>query len=367
LIAGGNDGSPEWKQVASRVFKSAIASSEDALPKATFALDPSTGNYTGVATGSKRTSLLGLFNVSAVSMSVNSTAVKIDNEVAVTVNPSQNRVRDAWIVAKSFGFVLLTGSAGEQIAIREGMVLGRGNRISTAKNGRLVLVRGRETIIVYPDSVMGIPLDTTQGMLTTVHQWAGSIVCAVEKHSDKHFDVITPYLSATVKGTRFRVTVQPNGAKVDVLSGQVEVANFKSGEHALVKPEQTARVMKDEASGLTLTGSGVLSPILRGPASQSPLTLSEWNSDQPSGNSGEKASHRQTQGNIDLSSGLPDKNSNDISPKSGLRTILGLFARTNPKEKEEENVAVAILFVSLIGLGVTIFVAAWRRRRSLTR
>ena len=46
--------------------------------------------------------------------------------------------------------------------------------------------------------------------------------------------------------------------------GQVDVADFKSGQHALVLPGQTAKVSTLGPGGLSLSGSGKLSPIERG-------------------------------------------------------------------------------------------------------
>ena len=78
--------------------------------------------------------------------------------------------------------------------------------------------------------------------MTTIIQRSGSIVLDVEKRNVKHFEVETPLLAALVKGTRFRVTVEKDRSYVDVLRGQVEVSDLRSGQYALVEPEQTAKV-----------------------------------------------------------------------------------------------------------------------------
>jgi hypothetical protein len=86
----------------------------------------------------------------------------------------------------------------------------------------------------------------------------------VEKRNVEHFEVETPYLAALVKGTQFRVTVKRSGARVDVLRGQVEVSDFKSGKFALVLPGQAAQVSAHGGGDLTLSGSGTLNPIKSG-------------------------------------------------------------------------------------------------------
>jgi hypothetical protein len=67
-----------------------------------------------------------------------------------------------------------------------------------------------------------------------------------------------------VKGTQFRVSVGAAGTSVKVLRGQVEVADFKSGQIAQVLPGQAAKVFAQGKSGLVLSGSGTFMPIVKG-------------------------------------------------------------------------------------------------------
>jgi hypothetical protein len=154
-------------------------------------------------------------------------------------------------------------------------MLKAGDTIRTGQAGRVLLTRGEESILISPNSVIGIPNGQTNGMATTIIQQAGSILLEVEKRNVKHFEVETPYLAAVVKGTSFRVTVNKNDANVDVLRGQVEVTDFKSGQIATVLPGQTASMSVQGQGGLSLSGSGTLSPIQQGAPRQSsvlPLT-----------------------------------------------------------------------------------------------
>ncbi len=66
-------------------------------------------------------------------------------------------------------------------------------------------MRGEETILISPNSVVGLPTEKKDGLSTTIMQQAGSILLEVEKRNIKHFEVETPYLAAVVKGTQFRV------------------------------------------------------------------------------------------------------------------------------------------------------------------
>ncbi|XSC46070.1 hypothetical protein ACF1BQ_008985 [Bradyrhizobium sp. RDT10] len=67
-----------------------------------------------------------------------------------------------------------------------------------------------------------------------------------------------------VKGTQFRVTVNAGKTTVDVVRGQVEVADFKSGQIAQVMAGQHATAFASGKTGLSLGGAGVLAPIEHG-------------------------------------------------------------------------------------------------------
>jgi hypothetical protein len=169
-----------------------------------------------------------------------------------------------WVVRKFSGEVWTTNGDVQQASLRTDDVLMPGNTIRTGRNGRVLLVRGEESILIAPNSVVGLPSEKKEGLATTIKQQAGSILLEVEKKNVKHFEVETPYLAAVVKGTQFRVTVTASGAKVDVVRGQVEVADFKTGQIAQVMPGQHATAFSSGNAGLSLGGSGALQPIQHG-------------------------------------------------------------------------------------------------------
>ena len=152
----------------------------------------------------------------------------------------------------------MTTSGAQQASLTQEEVLKPGDIIRTGRNGRVLLVRGEETILISPNSVIGLPTEKKDGLSTTILQQAGSILLEVEKRNVKHFEVETPYLAAVVKGTQFRVSVNATSTSVDVLRGQVEVADFKSGQIAQVMPGQHATAFAHGKPGLSLSGSGTL-------------------------------------------------------------------------------------------------------------
>lgn len=170
----------------------------------------------------------------------------------------------AWSVSKSSGDVWMTTTGAQPISLGKEEVLKPGDSIRTGRNGRVLLVRGEETIMVSPNSVIGLPAEKKEGLSTTIVQRAGTILLEVEKRNVQHFEVETPYLAAVVKGTQFRVSVNATSTSVNVLKGQVQVADFKSGQIAQVMSGQHATAFAQGNSGISLGGSGTFSPIERG-------------------------------------------------------------------------------------------------------
>jgi hypothetical protein len=171
---------------------------------------------------------------------------------------------EAWSVSKSSGEVWTTTTGAQQVSLGQEEILKPGDTIRTGRNGRVLLVRGEETILVAPNSVIGLPAEKKDGLSTTIVQQAGSILLEVEKRNVKHFEVETPYLAAVVKGTQFRVSVNAGSARIDVIRGQVEVADFRSGQIAQVLPGQVATAFAQGKAGLSLSGSGAFAPIEQG-------------------------------------------------------------------------------------------------------
>jgi len=171
---------------------------------------------------------------------------------------------DTWSVSKSSGDVWVTTSSADPVSLKQEDVLKPGDTIRTGRNGRVLLARGEETILIAPNSVIGLPTEKKDGLSTTILQQAGSILLDVEKRNVKHFEVETPYLAAVVKGTQFAVTVNAASTSVEVRRGQVEVSDFKSGQIAQVMPGQIATALARGKPGLSLSGTGQFRPIEHG-------------------------------------------------------------------------------------------------------
>lgn len=169
-----------------------------------------------------------------------------------------------WSISKVTGEVWVATDGAQQVSLNQEETLKPGNTIRTGRNGRVLLVRGEETILISPNSVVGLPAEKKEGLSTTIIQQAGSILLEVEKRNVKHFEVETPYLAAVVKGTRFSVTVDAGSTKVGVLRGQVEVSDFRTGQMAQIMRGQAATVFAHGKPGLSLSGAGTFGPIEHG-------------------------------------------------------------------------------------------------------
>lgn len=182
---------------------------------------------------------------------------------------------DQWRVSKASGEAWIGNGGVRLVSVTQTPVLRPGDTVRTGRNGRVLLVRGAESILVSPNSSISLP-ETGRAGMTTVIQQAGSILLDVEKRNVQHFEVETPYLAAVVKGTQFRVSLVAGRAKVDVVRGQVQVSDFRSGQFALVMPGQSAQAQAGGAIGLRLSGQGVLAPVQQGtpqPARVVPLVV----------------------------------------------------------------------------------------------
>ena len=173
-----------------------------------------------------------------------------------------------WQVAKMSGQVYVQQGPVQLASLSAGLTLDNGAVVVTKKNGRALLVRGQQTMIVSPNSMVTLPADS--GRFTRILERIGQVEYNVDHQQRPHFTVETPYLAAVVKGTRFQVRVFKDGASVRVLRGRVEVTDLKSGQKVDVLAGQKAVVSK--VGGLAIAGTGMIQPIKQGKPVKQGLT-----------------------------------------------------------------------------------------------
>lgn len=143
-----------------------------------------------------------------------------------------------------------------------GDILRPGMWIVTPNDSRALLVRGNETIIVAPSSRMGLPMVAQDGLSTTILHSLGSILLSVDRKADPHFQVITPFLTAVVKGTTFTTTVEERRSKVHVFEGAVHVSN---GSNTVENADLAVMFIDDDPDAgfdpFALHGPAIADPI----------------------------------------------------------------------------------------------------------
>jgi len=273
----------------------------------------------------------------------------------------------AWRVSKSSGDVWVSASGVQRASLTDDAVLNPGDSIRTGRNGRVLLVRGQEKILISPNSVVGLPAAKSQGT-TTIIQQSGSILLDVEKRNDQHFEVETPYLAAVVRGTQFRVSVGQGESYVNVLRGKVEVTDFRSGQSAVVLPGQMAKVWMLGHAGLSLSGSGTLSAIRQGtPRKSSVLPIQAPVEGLPAPDSvptGQQVRVMSPRGDVpSFPASFEGSALNDNIWNSGLNYVGRLFGVADGAKVRDERDAAIIAIPLGFGAMIAVFVAAKRRRQ----
>lgn len=135
-----------------------------------------------------------------------------------------------WTVLSASGHVEFTR---DQTSSLTWETLVRGSRlpgsaaVRTGADGRATLALGRNLILVDPDTRLELPTRVSPQRPLRVFQKRGSATYDIHKGRRQHFQVVTPYLIAGVKGTVFRVQVGERSSSVLVTEGLVEVFTMR--------------------------------------------------------------------------------------------------------------------------------------------
>lgn len=159
--------------------------------------------------------------------------------VITAVPAAQHR---SWLAAAVDGDVrrfIPFSTAWRQVEV--GDRLSPGTQVRTGMNGHLTMIRGRDTLVIYPESAFVVSGDPDYPP-DSIFQSLGKLLFEVDHRETRSFSVETPLLAATVKGTRFVVVVTPSRSTVTVEAGSVEVTVRTTGETALLQPGMTATV-----------------------------------------------------------------------------------------------------------------------------
>lgn len=274
-----------------------------------------------------------------------------------------------WRVGKVSGEVWFTVPGVQTVALGGDAVLKPGDTVRTGQDGRVLLLRGAQSILVSPNSTISLSEDATAAR-TTVLQQAGSILVEVDKRGHQHFEVATPHLAAVVKGTRFDVVVDDFGSRVGVEQGEVEVTDYTSGQGVVLKRDQQARVSLQGPGGLVLGGTGKMNPIRQGAPRNSPVRMTVGiglRASIPAVSDGVRvaASQEAHPSPAAQTSSSPDK---QPRKEPGMTSVLFSWKGDSGGRKQafgRDDIAMAAV-PAIVGLSVAVGVTAvrWRRRRN---
>jgi len=155
-----------------------------------------------------------------------------------------------WKALAASGFVQARPAAAADAPWR---AVGRGDELTpqtlveTGRKGRVTLTRSASLLVIDPDSRVELPEEGYGDLETSVVQTRGSVLYEVDSRSAPHFEVVTPYLVAGVKGTEFLVTVNDRYAAVLVRHGRVEITRPDSDETLSLGPGESLVRHREDA------------------------------------------------------------------------------------------------------------------------
>lgn len=152
---------------------------------------------------------------------------------------------DSWRIMEMNGAVRAYQPLSGFQPVSAGGAIDAGAVVSTGANGRLVLARDENEIVVGPSSRMSLPARTGPGM-TRILQDLGTLSFKIGKRNTQHFRVETSVIVAVVKGTSFSVTAGADAHAVHVEEGAVEIAAVSGSARQRVTAGVTVYVSRKE-------------------------------------------------------------------------------------------------------------------------
>ena len=154
-------------------------------------------------------------------------------------------VAASWIVTQKSGDVRVLRNGVQPASVQLRAALAPGDVVTTGANGRAMLTKGEDYVVVAPASRLVLPKEQQQTGFTRLIQQLGTMLYKVKRTGVPHFAVETPMLAAVVKGTTFTVVVDENRAAVQVTEGIVEVSSAVGDARRLVEGGMTVYIGRE--------------------------------------------------------------------------------------------------------------------------
>ena len=225
---------------------------------------------------------------------------------------------DDWVATKLRGTVLQFVDQQWQ-PLKRGDIVPDSRFVRTAPNGMVELTRGAETVSLDPNSQVRIFDKGGVKPYTTVKQDFGIVSVEAEVRDVQHFAVVTPFLAAVVKGTRFVVASGRSTAWVKVRRGHVLVEDAHEHTHVMLEVGQHAAMDMRKGPGMVVAGIGPLAAIVdaHGDAVVSDDGSSESSGKGKSATAGSNGNGHSGEGNSGNSGNSNSGNSNSGNSNSG--------------------------------------------------
>jgi FecR protein len=208
-------------------------------------------------------------------------------------------IADDWVAAQLRGNVFVFIDDG-WVQLHRGDIVPDKHVVRTQGNGRVTLVRGKESVAVGSNSQVEI-VDKDGKQFTTVQQFFGTVEIEAEVRNVQHFAVVNPQLAAVVKGTHFTVTSSNGKGQVRVSRGHVEVENSSTHDSIVVAAGESVTTAENAplqvAGAGTPSAPGVSAVITSGNDNASTAGGGNSASTSNSGNSGDSGSNTGSSGN----------------------------------------------------------------------
>lgn len=150
-----------------------------------------------------------------------------------------------WTVTQKSGDVRVVRNGLQPVSLQLRAALLPGDVVATGANGRAMLTKGDDYVVVAPASRLVVPKEQQQAGFTRLFQQVGTMLYKVKRTGMPHFAVETPMLAAVVKGTTFTVVVDKNRAAVQVTEGVVEVSSVSGDVRRLVEGGMTVYIGRE--------------------------------------------------------------------------------------------------------------------------
>ena len=171
-------------------------------------------------------------------------------------SPAIAKDATAWIVTQKSGDVRVLRNGLQPASLQVRTALSAGDVVATGANGRAMLTRGDDYVVVAPGSRLLLPKDVQKNGFTRLIQQVGTMLYKVKHTGVPHFAVETPMLAAVVKGTSFTVVVDENRAAVQVTEGAVEVSSLAGDSKRLVEGGVTVYIGRERPQDIVELKSG---------------------------------------------------------------------------------------------------------------